>query len=116
MITPFSLALSALRGNPPEQRLPRVLVWLPLEQDQPTVAGGVGRVGFSGVAACAQAVEDEVRQRVEEKVEQGKQRAKEEVEKGKQRLEREGRKAKKKIEQEVQKARKQAEEKAGTRR
>ena len=59
-------------------------------------------VGLSGVAACGQAVEDEVRQRVEEKVEQGKQRAKEEVEKGKQRLEREGRKAKKKIEQEVQ--------------
>ena len=73
-------------------------------------------VGLSGVAACGQAVEDEVRQRVEEKVEQGKQRAKEEVEKGKQRLEREGRKAKKKIEQEVQKARKQAEEKEGTRR
>ena len=73
-------------------------------------------VGFSGVAACAQAVEDEVRQRVEEKVEHGKQRAKEEVEKGKQRLEREGWKAKKKIEQEVQEARKQAEEKAGTRR
>jgi Skp family chaperone for outer membrane proteins len=73
-------------------------------------------VGLSGVAACGQAVEDEVRQRVEEKVEQGKQRAKEEVEKGKQRLEREGRKAKKKLEQEVQKARKQAKEKAGTRR
>ena len=73
-------------------------------------------VGLSGVAACGQAVEDEVRHRVEEKVEQGKQRAKEEVEKGKQRLEREGRKAKKEIEQEVQKARKQAEEKAGTRR
>jgi len=127
MITPFSLALSALRGNPPEQRLPRVLVWLPLEQDQPTVAGGVGRVGFSGVAACAQAVEDEVRQRVEEKVEQGKQRAKKELEKGeqrarkelekgKQRLEQEGEKAKKEIEQEVQKVRKQAEDKAGTRR
>jgi hypothetical protein len=30
-------------------------------------------VGLSGVAACGQAVEDEVRQRVEEKVEQGKQ-------------------------------------------
>ena len=72
-------------------------------------------VSLSGGAACGQAVEDEVRQRVEEKVEQGKQRAKEEVEKGKQRLEREGRKAKK-IEQEVQKVRKQAEEKAGTRR
>jgi F0F1-type ATP synthase membrane subunit b/b' len=73
-------------------------------------------VGLSGGAACGQAVEDEVRQRVEEKVEQGKQRAKEEVEKGKQRLEREGQKAKKGIEQEVQKVRKQAEEKAGTRR
>ena len=73
-------------------------------------------VGLSGVAACGQAVEDEVRQRVEEKVEQGKQRAKEEVEKGKQRLEREGQKAKKEIEQEVQKVRKQAEDKAGTRR
>ena len=73
-------------------------------------------VGFSGVAACGQAVEDEVRQRVEEKVEQGKQRAKEELEKGKERLEREGRKAKKEIEQGVQKARKQAEDKAGTRR
>jgi hypothetical protein len=73
-------------------------------------------VSLSGGAACGQAVEDEVRQRVEEKVEQGKQRAKEEVEKGKQRLEREGRKAKKNIEQEVQKVRKQAEEKAGTRR
>ena len=73
-------------------------------------------VGLSGVAACGQAVEDEVRQRVEEKVEQGKQRAKEEVEKEKQRLEREGRKAKKEIEQEGQKARKQGEGKAGTRR
>ena len=84
-------------------------------------------VGLSGVAACGQAVEDEVRQRVEEKVEQGKQRAKKELkkgeqrarkelEKGKQRLEREGEKAKKEIEQEVQKVRKQAEDKAGTRR
>ena len=73
-------------------------------------------VGLSGVAACGAAVEDEVRQRVEEKVEQGKQRAKEEVEKGRQRLEKEGQKAKKKIEQEVQKVRKQAEDKAGTRR
>ena len=76
----------------------------------------VALVGLSGVAACGQAVEDEVRQRVEEKVEQGKQRAKEELEKGKERLEREGRKAKKEIEQGVQKARKQAEDKAGTRR
>ena len=73
-------------------------------------------VGLSGVTACGQAVEDEVRQRVDEKVEQGKQRAKEEIENGKQRLEREGQKAKKGIEQEVQKARKQAEDKAGTRR
>jgi gas vesicle protein len=73
-------------------------------------------VGLSGGVGCGQAVEDEVRKRVEEKVEQGKQRAKEEVEKGKQRLEREGQKAKKEIEQEVQKARKQAEDKAGTRR
>jgi len=73
-------------------------------------------VGLSGVAACGQAVEDEVRQRVEEKVEQGKQRAKKEFEKGKQRLEQEGQKAKKEIEKEVQKARKQAEDKAGTRR
>ena len=73
-------------------------------------------VCVSGVASCGQAVEHEVRQRVEDKVQQGKQRAKEEVEKGKQRLEREGWKAKKKIEQEVQEARKQAEEKAGTRR
>jgi Skp family chaperone for outer membrane proteins len=73
-------------------------------------------IGFSGVAACAQAVEDEVRQRVEDKVEQGKQRAKKELEKGKQRLEQEGEKAKKEIEQEVQKVRKQAEDKAGTRR
>ncbi len=73
-------------------------------------------VGLSGVAACGQAVEDEVRQRVEDKVEQGKQRAKKEIEKGKQRLEREGQKAKEKIEQEGQKLRKQAEDKAGTRR
>ncbi len=73
-------------------------------------------VGLSGAWACGQAVEDEVRQRAEEKVEQGKQRAKEEIEKGKQRLEREGQKAKKEIEQEVQKVRKQAEDKAGTQR
>jgi uncharacterized protein HemX len=73
-------------------------------------------IGLSGVVACGQAVEDEVRQRAEEKVEQGKQRAKKEIEKGKQRLEREGQKAKKEIEQEVQKVRKQAEDKAGTRR
>ncbi len=73
-------------------------------------------VGLSGVAACGQAVEDEVRQRVEEKVEQGKQRAKKEVEKGQQRLEREGQKAEKDIEKEAQKVRKQAEDKAGTRR
>jgi hypothetical protein len=73
-------------------------------------------IGFSGVAACGQAVEDEVRQRVEDKVEQGKQRAKKELEKGKQRLEQEGEKAKKEIEQEVQKVRKQADDKAGTRR
>ena len=73
-------------------------------------------VGFSGVAACGQAVEDEVRQRVEEKVEQGKQRAKKELEKGKERLEQEREKARKEIEQEVQKVRKQAEDKAGTRR
>jgi hypothetical protein len=58
-------------------------------------------IGFSGIASCGQAVEDEVRQRVEEKVEQGKQRAKEELEKGKQRLEHEGEKARKEIEQEV---------------
>jgi len=73
-------------------------------------------VGFSGIAACGQAVEDEVRQRVEEKVEQGKQRAKEELEKGKKRLEQEREKARKEIEQEVQKVRKQAEDRAGTRR
>ena len=73
-------------------------------------------VGLSGVAACGQAVEDEVRQRVEDKVEQGKQRAKKEIEKGKQRLEQEGQKAKKKIEQEGQKVRKQVEDKTGTRR
>ena len=73
-------------------------------------------VGLSGVAACGQTVEDEVRQRVEEKVEQGKQRAKKEIEKGKQRLEQEGQKAKKKIEQEGQKVRKQVEDKTGTRR
>jgi Skp family chaperone for outer membrane proteins len=73
-------------------------------------------VSFAGIAACGQAVEDKVRQRVEEKVEQGKQRAKEELEKEKQRLEREGEKARKEIEQEVQKVRKQAEDKAGTRR
>ena len=84
-------------------------------------------IGFSGVAACGQAVEDEVRKRVEEKVEQGKQRAKEELEKGeqrarkelekgKQRLEQEGQKAKKEIEKEVRKVRKQAEDRAGTRR
>jgi len=73
-------------------------------------------VGFSGVAACGPAVEDEVRQRVEDKVEQGKQRAKKELEKGKQRLEQEGEKARKEIEKEVQKVRKQAEDKAGTRR
>ncbi len=72
-------------------------------------------VGLSGVAACGQAVEHQVRQRVEDKVEQGKQRAKEEVEKGKQRLEREGQKVKKGMEREVQKVRKQAEEKAGER-
>ena len=73
-------------------------------------------VGLSGVAACGQAVEDEVRQRVDEKVEQGKERVKKEIEKGKQRLEQEGQKAKKEIEKEVQKARKQAEDKAGARR
>jgi HPt (histidine-containing phosphotransfer) domain-containing protein len=73
-------------------------------------------VGFSAIAACGQAVEDEVRQRVEDKVEQGKQRAKKELEKGKQRLEREGEKAKKEIEQEVEKARKQAEDRAGSQR
>jgi hypothetical protein len=84
-------------------------------------------VGLSGGVGCGQAVEDEVRQRVEDKVEQGKQRAKKELEKGeqrarkelekgKQRLEQEGEKARKKIEQEVQKVRKQAEDKAGTRR
>ena len=65
-------------------------------------------VCVSGVASCGQAVEREVRQRAEDKVQQGKQRAKEEVEKGKQRLEQEGQKAKKGIEQEVQKAKKQA--------
>jgi hypothetical protein len=84
-------------------------------------------VSLSGVAACGQAVEDEVRQRVEEKVEQGKQRAKKELEKGEQRarkelekgekrLEQEGEKAKKELEKEVQKVRKQAEDRAGTRR
>jgi ElaB/YqjD/DUF883 family membrane-anchored ribosome-binding protein len=84
-------------------------------------------VGFSGIAACGQAVEDEVCQRIEEKVEQGKQRAKEELEKGeqrarkelekgKQRLEQEGEKARKEIEQDVQKVRKQAKDAAGTRR
>jgi maltose-binding protein MalE len=73
-------------------------------------------VGFSGVAACGQAVEDEVRKRVEEKVEQGKQRAKKEFEEGKQQLEQEGEKARKEIEKEVQKVRKQAEDKSGTRR
>jgi maltose-binding protein MalE len=73
-------------------------------------------VGLSGVAACGQAVEDEVRQRVEEKVEQGKQRAKKELEKGKQRLEQEGEKAKKEIEKEVQKVRKQAEDATGSQR
>lgn len=64
-------------------------------------------VCVSGVASCGQAVEQEVRQRVEDKVQQGKQRAKEEVEKGKQRLEQEGQKARKGIEREVQKAKKQ---------
>ena len=64
-------------------------------------------VCVSSVTSCGQAVEHEVRQRVENKVQQGEQRAKEEVEKGKQRLEQEGQKAKKGIEREVQKAKKQ---------
>jgi hypothetical protein len=61
-------------------------------------------VGFSGIAACGQAVEDEVRQRVEDKVEQGKQRAKKELEKGKQRAKKEFEKGKQRLEQEGQKA------------
>jgi cell division protein FtsB len=70
-------------------------------------------VCFSGLASCGQAVEHQVRQRVEDKVQQGKQRAKEEVEKGKQRLEQEGQKAKQGIEREVQKAKKKAQKQMG---
>ena len=63
-------------------------------------------VALSGVAACGGGVEEKVRQRVDEEVQQGKQRAQEKVDQ-------EVQKAKKKVEQGVQKARKQVEEKAG---
>jgi flagellar biosynthesis/type III secretory pathway M-ring protein FliF/YscJ len=64
-------------------------------------------VGFSAVAACGQAVEDQVRQRVEEKVEQRKQRAKKELEEGKQRARKELEKGKQRLEQEGEKAKKE---------
>ena len=63
-------------------------------------------VALSGVAACGGGVEEKVRQRVDEEVQQGKQRAQEKVDQ-------EVQKAKKKVEQGVQKARKQVEEKGG---
>jgi hypothetical protein len=72
-------------------------------------------VGFSAIAACGQAVKDEVRQRVEEKVEQGKQRAKEELEKGEQRARKELEKGKQRLEQEGDRARSTEGEKAGGR-
>ena len=63
-------------------------------------------VALSGVAACGGGVEEKVRQRVDEEVQQGKQRAQEKVDQ-------EVQKAMKTVEQGVQKARKQVEEKAG---
>jgi len=72
-------------------------------------------IGFSGIPACGQAVEDEVRQRVEEKVEQGKQRAKKELEKGEQRAKKELEKGKQRLEQEGDRARSTEGEKAGGR-
>jgi uncharacterized protein YhjY with autotransporter beta-barrel domain len=81
-------------------------------------------VALSGLAACGQAVEHQVRQRVEHEVQQGKQKvedkvrqgkrwADKEVQQGKQRLREEGQKAKKGIGQELQKAKKQAQKQTG---
>jgi hypothetical protein len=81
-------------------------------------------VCFSGVASCGQAVEHQVRQRVEHKVQQGKQkvedkvrqgkqRAEKEAQKGKQHLQGQGQKAKKGLGQGLQKARKQVQKQTG---
>ena len=59
-------------------------------------------VALSGVAACGGGVEEKVRQRVDEEVQQGKQRAQE-------RIDQEVQKAKKQVEKEVQKAKQQVE-------
>ena len=81
-------------------------------------------VCFSGLASCGQAVEHQVRQRVEHKVQQGKQkvedkvrqgkqRAEKEAQKGKQHLQGQGQKAKKGLGQGLQKARKQVQKQTG---
>jgi signal transduction histidine kinase len=79
-------------------------------------------VCFSGIASCGQAVEHQVRQRVEHKVQQGKQKVEDKVQQGKQRVEKEaqkgkqhlqGQKAKKGPGQQLKKARKQVQKQSG---
>ncbi len=62
-------------------------------------------VALSGAAACGAGVEEKVRQRVDEEVQQGKQQAKE-------RIDKEVKKAKGQVEKGVQKAREQVEQRA----
>ncbi len=68
---------------------------------------------LSGAVACGQAVEDRVRDEVNNQVDKGKQRANEEIEKGKKKLQKEAGKAQKRIQEGAKNAQKQAKEKVG---
>ena len=70
-------------------------------------------VSLSGAAACQQAVEDEVRQRAKDKVEQEKKRIEKRVNEERKKVEKEAKKAQERVGKEVDKARKRVEEKAG---
>jgi ElaB/YqjD/DUF883 family membrane-anchored ribosome-binding protein len=70
-------------------------------------------VSLSGAVACQQAVEDEVRQRAGDKVQQEKEKIEKRVNEEREKVEKQAKEAQQKVGREVDEARKQVEEKAG---
>ncbi len=67
----------------------------------------------SGTTACAGPIEEEVKQRVEEEVQQGRTQIEEQVQEERTQIEQEAQEAQQKIEQEAKEVQQQVEEKVG---
>jgi hypothetical protein len=67
----------------------------------------------SGTTACGGAIEEEVQQRVEEEVQQGRTQIEEQVQEERTQIEQEAQEAQQKLEQEAKEVQQQVEEKVG---